>query len=48
MSKSYANYTHSPLHVLKLLMLTGTADVRHNLWPMGNHLLDHQKRSTQL
>ena len=46
--KLYANYTHSPPHMLKLLTLTGAADVRHNLWPMGNHLLDHQKRSTQL
>ena len=44
----YANYTHPSLHVLKLLMLTGVADVRHNLRPMSNHLLDHKKCSGQL
>ena len=44
----HANYTHRSLHVLKLLALTGAANVRHNLGPMGNHLLDHKKCSAQL
>ena len=43
-----ANFTHPSLHVLKLLTLTGAADVRHNLGPMGNHLLDHKKCSAPL
>ena len=44
----HANYTHPSLHMLKLLTLTGAADVRHNLRPMSNHFLHHKKRSRQL
>ena len=44
----HANYTHPSLHLVKLLTLTSAADVRRNLVPMGNHLLNHKKSSTQL
>ena len=44
----HANYTHPSLHMLKLLTLTGAADVRHNLRPMSTHFLHHKKRSRQL